>query len=235
MKNVGSLDGFSHLNTCGVFHLLTRFSVFSWVEENCRTVLNIAATWVNPGVTAKGGPRTHFLITLLSQLFVCVSWQLLWIHSLRFPFLFSAAETSFWRGNKGTNFSFWVLSCWKSEFLNRLLKCVFCVERRIALCHQLGVANSELKLSGLGEVSWGTVKLKRVLCFWPTLEDFNSLCHQGLYKGKEKSLNHTEVEKGNFSSKQCLKCFGLNEGNKVLSYLWKGYIVLSFYCSSLLD
>lgn len=27
MKNVGSLDGFSHLNTCGVFHSLLRFSV----------------------------------------------------------------------------------------------------------------------------------------------------------------------------------------------------------------
>lgn len=27
MKNVGSLDGFSCLNTCGVFHLLTRFCV----------------------------------------------------------------------------------------------------------------------------------------------------------------------------------------------------------------
>lgn len=27
MKNIGSLDGFSHLTMCGVFHLLTRFSV----------------------------------------------------------------------------------------------------------------------------------------------------------------------------------------------------------------
>lgn len=123
------------------------FLLFRWVEkENCKAVLNIATTWVNPGVTAKGGPRTHFLIMLLSQLYVCVSWQLLWIHSLTFPFLFSTAETSFWRGNRGTNCSFWVLSCWKSEFLNRFSKYVLCVKRRIALCHQLGVANSGLKL-----------------------------------------------------------------------------------------
>lgn len=27
MKNVRSLDGFSHLNTCGVSHLTTQFSV----------------------------------------------------------------------------------------------------------------------------------------------------------------------------------------------------------------
>lgn len=110
------------------------FLLFSWVEkENCRAVLNIATTWVNPGVTAKGGPRTHFLITLLSQPYVFVSWQLLWIHSLTFPFLFSTAETSFWRGNRGTNFSFWVLSCWKSEFLNRLSKYVCCVKKKLPL------------------------------------------------------------------------------------------------------
>lgn len=146
------------------------FLLFSWVEkENCRAVLNIAKTWVNPDVTAKGGPRTHFLIMLLCQLYFCVSRQLRWIHSLTFPFLFSTAERSFWRGNRGTNCSFWVLSCWKREFLNRFSKYILCVKRRIALCHQPDVENSGLKVGGLGEVSGSSNLTKGVLCFWPTL------------------------------------------------------------------
>lgn len=203
------------------------FLLFSWVEkENCRAVLNIAKTWVNPDVTAKGGPRTHFLIMLLCQLYFCVSRQLRWIHSLTFPFLFSTAERSFWRGNRGTNCSFWVLSCWKSEFLNRFSKYVLCVKRRIALCHQPDVENSGLKVGGLGEVSGSNNLTKGSFVFLTNpCVHFASLCHQGLCEDKEKSLNHTEVEKVNFSSKQCLKCFGLNEGNKVLYYLWKGGVL----------
>lgn len=92
------------------------------------------------------------------------------------------------------------------------------------------------QLSGLGEVSWGKNLTKGSFMFLTNpWANFTSLCYQGLCEDQEKSLNHTEVEKVNFSSKQCLKCFGLQEGNKVLYYLWKGCIVLSFFCSSLLD